>query len=133
MVEFALLVPVLLLLVFGIIQYGFYFWAMQGGSDIARSAARSAAVGNPPTCSAFTSGVRQQINDLTGTGTGAVVTRSYSTAPPAVKVGDTVTVRVEFTSFDLHLPFLPFVHDGRVTQTAKARVDYVPSQPQACP
>jgi Flp pilus assembly protein TadG len=131
-VEFALLVPVLLLIVFGIIQYGFYFWAMQGGSDIARSAARSSAAGNPATCAAFQAGIRDQINSLTGTGSGATVSRSYSSAPPDVKVGDIVTVHVEFTSFDLHLPFLPFVHDGLVSSSAQARVDYVPAQPETC-
>ena len=43
-VEFALVLPFLLVIVFGSIQYGFYFWADQGGSDAARKAARLAAV-----------------------------------------------------------------------------------------
>ena len=39
-VEFALLLPLLLLLVLGTIQYGSYFYSTQAGSDIARDASR---------------------------------------------------------------------------------------------
>lgn len=132
-VEFALLLPLLLLLVFGIVQYGLYFWAVQGGSDIARSAARRAAVGDPATCATFQTAVRRDIDSLTGTGAGATVRRTYPTASASgVQVGDTVTVEVSFDSFDLQLPFLPFVDDGRVTTTVETRVDFVPEQPQAC-
>lgn len=132
-VEFALIMPVLLLLVFGTIQYGLYFWAMQGGSDIARSAARMSAVGDPAACATFRARIEEQIDDLTGTSGSATINRAYTKqAGPAVNVGDTVVVEVEFDSFDLNLPLLPFIDDGRVTSTAEARVDYVPSQPEEC-
>ena len=132
-VEFALIVPILLLLVFGLIQYGMYFWAMQGGSDIARSAARMSAAGDPASCASFRDRVEEQIDDLTGTSSTATVVRTYDKASgPTVNIGDTVTVEVSFESFDLQLPFLPFVDDGRVSSTAEARVDYVPSQPEEC-
>src|SRR6476660_9197982 len=45
-VEFALVMPLLLVLVFGIIQYGWYFYAMQAGSSAVGDAARRVAVGN---------------------------------------------------------------------------------------
>ena len=48
-VEFALVMPILLILVFGIVQYGFYFYAMQAGSSAVGDAARRVAVGNCPT------------------------------------------------------------------------------------
>ena len=61
--EFALVMPLLLLLVFALIQYGVYFWAYQGGSDAARMAARSAAVGAyPKSCDDF----RKQVTDAIG-------------------------------------------------------------------
>jgi Flp pilus assembly protein TadG len=133
-VEFALLLPILLLLVFGTIQYGMYFWAMQGGSDVARSAARRAAVGDPATCADFRATVLSDIDGLTGSGATATVTRTYQTAiPSTVQVGDVVTVHVEFSSFDLQVPFLPFVNNGEVTATVKSRVDFVPQQPETCP
>ena len=128
-VEFALVSIPLLTLLFGFVQYGFYFWAMQGGSDIARSAARLAAVGTPATCSAFRSDIRAQIDDLAGSGSTATIRRTYTQANPAeVSIGDTVKVVVEFNSVDLHFPFVPFIHDGRVRSEADARVDYVPSR-----
>lgn len=126
------MLPILLLLVFGIIQYGLYFWAMQGGSDIARQAARMSATGDPAACTDFRQSVRDDINSLTGTGSTATISRSYSTPPPGIAVGDTVTVTVSFDSFDLQLPFLPFVHDGLVSSTVESRVEYVPVQPEPC-
>jgi Flp pilus assembly protein TadG len=133
-VEFALLLPVLMLVVFASIQYGMYFWAMQGGSDIARDAARRAAVGEPATCLAFRQDVRANIDSLTGSGAAATITRTYQTATPAtVQVGDVVTVTVKFSSFDMQVPFLPFVNDGEVSSTVKSRVDFVPQQPESCP
>ncbi|MFC6288450.1 TadE/TadG family type IV pilus assembly protein [Nocardioides sp. GCM10027113] len=130
-VEFALVVPILLLLVFGIIQYGMYFWAYQGGSDIARDAVRLSAVGDPATCTDFRNEVRGQITGLTGSGGTATITRDYDSSGD-VLVGDKVTVTVSFTSFDLQLPFLPFVNNGRVTSTAEAMVEYVPAPLEDC-
>lgn len=135
-VEFAMLLPILLMLVFGIIQYGFYFWAKQGGSDIARDAARQAAVGSRPDCSDFQSYVKDEIDKLTGSGASAAVTRVYTAADPTVgvQVGDAVTVTVQFTSVDLHIPLVPFIHDGEVSSEAQARVEYLAesSTPEAC-
>jgi Flp pilus assembly protein TadG len=123
-VEFALLAPIVLLLVFAIIQYGLYFWADQGGSDAARDAARLAAVGNPTTCAAFQSKVQSSIDNM---GDNFDITRSYSDTDGdgLIEVGDTVTVTVQFDSIDLHIPFLPFIQDGRVSSTAKARVEFL--------
>ena len=137
-VEFALVMVPLIALLFGLIQYGLYFWAMQGGSDIARSAARLAAVGDPASCAdvgaqkGFVSQVKDQIGSF-GNKTGAKVTRTYTTATPGtVAVGDTVLVQVKFKSIDMHFPFVPFIDNGWVEQSAQARVDYVPAQPGTC-
>lgn len=132
-VEFALVMVPLVVLLFGLIQYGIYFWAMQGGSDIARSAARMASVGSPPDCASFRAAVVGQINGLTGSGSLATVKRSYvQQNPQLVTVGDMVTVTVEFTSPNLHFPFIPFINNGLVTSTAQSRVDFVPTQPGSC-
>lgn len=128
-VEFALVMMPLLVLVFGLIQYGLYFWAYQGGSDIARSASRVAAVDdvNTYSCDAFRTDIADQIDGLTGTGSTATITRTYvdTEAPAGVSVGDKVEVSVQFDSVDLHFPFVPFLHGGVVTSTSTARVDYV--------
>ncbi|MCW2756104.1 MAG: hypothetical protein JWQ32_3515 [Marmoricola sp.] len=133
-VEFALVMMPLLILLFGVIQYSIYFWAMQGGSDIARSAARIASVGTPADCASFKSAVLSQINSLTGTGSTATVTRSYTQQnPQVVTVGDTVTITIAFHSPDLQFPLIPFINHGVVTTTAQSRVEFVPAQPEACP
>lgn len=130
-VEFALVLPFLLLIVFGSIQYGMYFWADQGGSDAARKAARLGAVGEYPTCAAFVSSVKSDI-EAVGDGDGADVTRSYEsdsgvkrTAADGsdVLIGDYVSVSVTFESFDFNFPFVPFIDDGIISSTAKARVE----------
>lgn len=123
----------LVILIFGLVQYALYFWAMQGGSDVARSAARTASVGTPADCATFRAGIASQVNKLTGSGATATIKRSYEQQTPSeVRVGDTVTVSVVFKSVDLHFPFIPFIHDGTVTATAQSRVDFVPTQPETC-
>jgi Flp pilus assembly protein TadG len=138
-VEFALVMLPLIALLFGAIQYGLYFWAMQGGSDIARSAARIAAVDDAATrsCDDFRSDIRSQIDGVTGSGATATITRTYVDAQsPAdgITVGDTVKVSVQFKSVDMHFPFVPFIRDGVVTSTASARLDSVDADnpPPSC-
>lgn len=125
-VEFALVLVPFLLIVFGAIQYGIYFWALQGGSSAAREAARNAAVGQPESCTDFQTDVTNSINALVDGG--VTVTRNYTNAAgQPVRVGDDVEVRVNFRTQDFNFPFLPFINNGEVTQAATARVEYVPS------
>ena len=129
-VEFALIAPLLLLLVFGMVQYGLYFWSAQGASNAAREAARRAAVGDYPTCVEFEADVRARIDSL-GDAPGAEIGRTYAKGPGNVKagveVGDVVTVEVDFNTFDLNIPLVPFMNDGKVVQKADARVESVPT------
>lgn len=133
-VEFALVMPFLLLLVFGLIQYGLYFWALQGGSDLARSAARLAAVGDDTVqgCDQFESAVAGAKPGYASTTPS--VTRTYgngeSNVSDDVEVGDVVTVTVQFNAIDLNFPFVPFIDDGLVSQQVEARVERVDSQPE---
>lgn len=121
-VEFALIVPMLLMLTLGMIQYGFYFWSLQGGASAARDAARRASVGQPTSCAAFRTAVTE---NLAGLSSGSVtITRTFSTVPP--QPGSDVVISVAFDSHDLNVPVVPFIDDGRITQRASARVDYVP-------
>lgn len=136
-IEFALVMPIFLLLVFGMIQYGLYFWAAQGSSSATRDAARRAAVGDFPTCAEFRADVRTRIDSL-GDPASARIFRTYQDGPgnlkPTVEVGDVVTVTVEFQTPDLHIPLVPFLDDGTVRQSADARVENVPTDSvEACP
>ena len=141
-VEFALVLPVLLTLVFGLVQYGIYFWSVQGGSSAAREAARLSAVGKPTNCGEFRDYVRARIGSTSSDAGDAEITRTYKreevsfTPTPAnpVKIGDVVTVTVDFQSYYFHFPFVPFIDEGQVTESANSRVDYVfdPDATVAC-
>lgn len=129
----ALVLPILLLLVLGIIQYGLYFHARQGGSDAVRDAARRAAVGDPVSCEDFRELLTEEISSLRSKAASTVITRDYvQVDPDRVQVGDTVEVRVAFDSHDLNIPIVPMVDDGRVDMTVTARVEFVPEQPEDC-
>jgi Flp pilus assembly protein TadG len=138
-VEFALVMLPLVVLLFGAIQYGMYFWAMLGGSDVARSAARDSSVGDATaaTCSAFRAGVKSQIGGLSGDAATATIKRTfvYADGTGPLDEGDKIQISVQFKSIDMNFPFVPFIHDGLVTSTVTSRVDFINSDhPMAeCP
>jgi Flp pilus assembly protein TadG len=128
-IEFALVMLPLVVLLFGAIQYGLYFWAMQGGSDVARSAVRDSAVGDATaaSCTDFRDGVKSQIDGLSGDSATATIKRTfvYADGTGPLDEGDKVRISVQFKSIDMNFPFVPFVHDGQVTSTVTSRVDFV--------
>ncbi len=132
--EFGIVAPVILLMIFGIIQYGYLFWSLQTASATAREAARQLIVGTDQDC-ATAQAVAQARMPAVGA-TAPQVQVAY--ADPAGQdsadpvVGGLVTVTVSFQSLDLHLPFLPVPDGGLVTQDARARVENVPATALAC-
>jgi len=127
-VEFALVSVLLFMLVFGIVQYGFYFWASQAGSSAVRDAARHSAVGSRD-CSDLRSGVVDQLGGA-AVDTSTTTTRSYSPAPATV--GDNVTITVTYQALDIGFPLIPVPDDGQITQTAQARVEHATAKSQDC-
>jgi Flp pilus assembly protein TadG len=143
-VEFGLVLIPFLLIVFGIIQYGFLFYSYQGGSDVAREAARRAAVSDLVPCTnaaktGFVDVTRANVGSLKDATDTPVVQRVYDIAAgdgddTVLDVGDTVKVTVSFKSHNLHLPFVPVPNDARVTTHATSRVEIVPNPaPVDCP
>jgi len=135
-VEFALISVLLFTVLFGILQYAIYFWALQSGSHAAREAARQAAVG-ALTCGQFKAAVldnAQGENPATVQAKRTFYTDATMTtlASPAV-VGGVVKVVVSFESIDLNFPFVPFIDDGLVSEQAVARVENVTGNSGACP
>jgi len=126
-VEFALVSVLLFTLVFGIIQYGFYFWASQIGSSAVRDAARYSAVGTKD-CDALRTTVTDQMG---GAATGATTTtRSYDNIPAAS--GDNVTVTISYQALNIGFPFIPIPNGGQITQSAQARVESATSSSVNC-
>lgn len=127
LVEFALVVPLLLALMIGILQYGYHFWALETASATAREAARRMAVGTDWVCT------RTEAKDrIAGPAVGVVAdpTYRYTSGSSTPTVGDTVVVTVTLQS--LHIGFVPLPDSGRITESARARVEYVPTASQSC-
>ena len=135
-VEFALVLIPLLTLIFGMIQYGLYFWSLESGSHAAREAARQAAVGALD-CTQLRAAV---LDNARGAKASSVVaSRAYytnatlATPAPSPSPGNAVKVTVKFDSIDMGLPFVPFIEDGRVHEVAVARVESTTANSSVCP
>jgi TadE-like protein len=113
-VEMAIVTPLLLLLLFGIIQYGMLFHALQGASATARDAARQAALGVAD-CGAFLGYVTTHAQ-ADGVPAGWAVTMSYT---PSVRP-TTTTVHLTFTP-TAFVPFIPM--PGTMTRDAIASIE----------
>jgi len=137
-VEFGLIVLPLFYMLFGIIQYGFYFWSMQAGSNAVRDAARYSAVGTL-SCGDLQSRVEDLISAAGRDEDGddipdVTVTRQFGTIDPTdpdmiqpadPKIGDTVRVKIAFKSFEIGL--IPIPNNAVVVQSADSRVENVTS------
>jgi Flp pilus assembly protein TadG len=132
-VEFALVLVPFLTLVFGLIQYGLYFYGAQSGSHAANTAVRQLSVGN---CQSFAA-LQTYLDELLPDGLGNAdlsspngvtymapggATVSPNTLPATV-VGGTVTLRFEFSTPNLHFPLLPFLSDSSITREVQARIE----------
>ncbi|MEP6817223.1 MAG: TadE family protein [Marmoricola sp.] len=122
-VEFAIISTLLLMLVFGTIQYGLYFYAAQSGSSIAREAVRRASVG-ACTDSQLSTYVSDRIGGATAQRTFLKTDGTADTSPGTV--GGVVQVTVTFSTYDLHLPFVP-VPGSPATRVVQARLENNPS------
>jgi Flp pilus assembly protein TadG len=109
-VEFALIVGVLAILVFGLLEYGLAFWQVQNLRASAREGARVAAVGGDQS-DITTAMVGASAGSLTG-GESIGVTPSGGCTDDTI--GDQVTVSINGNlsgavqeAFEVSIPFLP--------------------------
>lgn len=113
-VEFALVLPLLLLLVFGIVQYAYYFFQQQQGAFAVREAARQLAVGQI-SCSELGTFVGDRVS-------GASAQVSVTATNP-VQTGDNLAVTVQFPAADFNFPLIPFPDSPVVSEVAETRVE----------
>lgn len=132
--EFGLVLPIVMMVIFGVIQYGYHFWSLETGAAAAREAARRLIVGTDWGCTQA-----EAVQGASGPAVGSsapVVTRRYHTEGGATQsgpvVGSLVTVTVTFQSLDLGMPFLPLPNNGVITETGVGRIEMVPPQRLAC-
>jgi Flp pilus assembly protein TadG len=127
-VEFVLVVPILLLLVFGIVNFGYLFGQKLSLNQAVREGARMAVVpGGPRSGPAGSINefnyVRDQVRGSTGgliSNTGSVtVTLSASEGCETLDVGDQLTVTATYPAATIFPQFLPGVPNP-VNLTSKA-------------
>lgn len=133
-VEFAIIATLLFLLLFGILQYGLYFWAYQSGAHAAREGARRSAVG--PHCTTLQAYVEDRVG---GAAPGPItVARNFAKGEsnvgptPGDEVGDVVEVTVTFDAINLNIPLIPLPSGGTITEVAKSRIENLPTTPEVC-
>jgi Flp pilus assembly protein TadG len=128
-VEFALVMLPLIYLVFGIIQYGLYFWAMQAGTSATSDAVRRLTVGD---CHSTTELKQFLHNRLGGSSptpvSGITTTEVYKEADGSADtspgtVGGSVSLTITYDSINMNFPFIPLPGDGEVTRTVFGRVE----------
>jgi hypothetical protein len=131
-VEFALLLPLLVLLLFGFIQFGIAFNTRIQATNAAREAARAAVIGIDNWDNVggleFWEGVRQRA------GVGEISDCVLSTDPAAPVIGGTLTVTFDYP-LDLVIPFLPSPPSWESgTARASMRIEQlsVPGGPGGC-
>lgn len=131
--EFGLVVPIIVLMIFGIIQYGYLYWSLQTAAATAREATRQLIVGTDPTCTLANAVLMAAGPAVGGTPTATPVYRDGGGAVVAAPVeGGTVSVAVSFRTLDMGIPILPIPADGTVTQEVTNRVENVPAVPMSC-
>ena len=131
-VEFALLLVPFLLLIFGMIQYGIYFYAAQTGSHAANSAVRQLSVGKCTDSTELLEFVEDELGSSAKSGTTTVATEYWmsdgdeAADAASVDVGGKVQLTVTFETINMHFPLLPYLDDSIVTRVVDARVEFVP-------
>lgn len=135
-VEFALILIPIMVVLFGLVQYGLYFYSAQTGSNTVNAAVRQLAVGNCQASGALRTYVGNQLGaaktdtnaqvqitpvfkDVSGTTVGTVA---------AAGVGGTVTLTISFHSINMHFPLVPFLSESWVDRRAQARVEDIADQ-----
>ncbi len=127
-VEFALVLVPMLVIVFGLIQYGLYFYSAQTGSNTVNATARQLSVGNCQASGALQSFVDGRLG-AASTGPADVdptyfnVDGTEAASLADVTIGGTLTLTIEFPTIDLNFPFVPFLNDAKVSRTVQARVE----------
>ena len=105
-VEFAIIAPLLIMLVFGIIWFGIAFMQLQTIRGAVREGARASAVG------ASSSQVQTQVMNSAAGGIPAGTTIDQSKATCSKGVGSDTTVALAWNgqSINVTIPFLPTIH-----------------------
>ncbi len=124
-VEFALVLVLFLTLVFAIIQYGYYFYQLQGASAGTREGARLAALGVND-CTKLADSVQKAAAGVKVTN----VTIEFAPAGIATQ-GEDAKATVTYAPTQFGFPFVPFI-SSTPQQTAVSRTESVGTDTDGC-
>ena len=125
LVEFALVVPLVLLVVFGVVQYSYIYFSKETAAATAREAARRMSVGTQWACT------KAEAESRAGTASvGSLLPTAIVSYPNGTDIGDRVVVTVTLHTLDIGL--LPVPDHGVVVETATARIENVPYAALTC-
>ena len=130
-VEFALLLPLLVVLLFGIIQFGLAFNTRIQATNAAREAARAAVIGIDDWDDVGGLQFWEVVRNRAGVGE---ISSCSLTTTPADVVGGTLTVTFDYP-LDLVIPFLPSPPSWQTgTARASMRIEQLsaPGGPGGC-
>ncbi|MEO5653777.1 MAG: TadE/TadG family type IV pilus assembly protein [Marmoricola sp.] len=137
-VEFALVMLPLFYLVFGIIQYGLYFYARETGTQAVGDAVRRLSVGDCQTSGELRTLVANRLGNATSTPAANLILMQVfkkqdgtSDAAPG-SPGGSVQLTVTFSSINMHFPFIPIPANGSISSTVFNRVEDVTASTNGC-
>lgn len=131
-VEFALVMLPLLYLVFGIIQYGLYFYGMNSGQAATSDAVRRLVVGDCTNQTELKTFLKTRMGAATPTAASSIVTAvAYKDAAGAdvgtPAIGGSVKLTVSYFTHDVNFPFIPIpgegASEGLITREVFGRVE----------
>lgn len=137
-VEFALVMLPMLFLLFGAIQYGFYFYAREAGTLATSDAVRRLSVGDCQSPTELKNLVANRLGAATSTPASALSTTlvyrnadgTPATAPGVV--GGSVELTVGYRAVNMNFPFVPLPSGGDIETTVFGRVEDVAATTGGC-
>jgi Flp pilus assembly protein TadG len=138
-VEFALVMLPLLYLVLGIVQYGWYFYAMQAGTSATSDTVRQLSVGDCQVSAERAAYLSDRLGSASVSDSSIQSTVVYTSdetghtpvGAPGV-VGGGVELTVVFRTNDFNFPLVPVPDDAEVTRTVFARVEDTSASAGGC-
>lgn len=126
MIEFAIIAPVLLMIIFGIIAFGIFLNDQANEQQLASQAARYAAVDvNPASSGTLQAYILSQGNsDVKANGH---VYLYYPTCSSGTAGSSGCPVKACVTTSFTAVPLIPFLASQTITQTATMRLEQTPS------
>jgi len=118
--EAALVLPIVLSLIFGMVEFAYYFHVEHTIEAAAREAARTACVvNNPSTLEGYQSGATARCNTILSGGNVAPgkCTLTFSPTPESATPGQDITVTLKTTWGQVGIRLFGIVSDTRVIQS----------------